>query len=169
LGCKLAYLVANRLIAEGEKVKALCLLDGAAPDQNLYEDDTIPTEDMLRNFLIQKVSATTGGLLEDQAGFEDGELDRRVQALSAVMPLVMFQTGPENSPRDIPTLLITASRDDGLSGIAVETFGADLGWNRFVKNPEIKQLNSTHDRLLTQPDLQEVVKLWKHFSANLQE
>lgn len=169
LGCKLAYLVANRLIAEGEKVKALCLLDGAAPDQNLYEDDTIPTEDMLRNFLIQKVSATTGGLLEDQAGFEDGELDRRVQALSAVMPLVMFQTGPENSPRDIPTLLITASRDDGLSGIAVETFGEDLGWNRFVKNPEIKQLDSTHDRLLTQPDLQEVVKLWKHFSANLQE
>lgn len=169
MGCKLAWLVANRLIEQGEKVKALFLLDGAAPDQTLYASDTLPSDADMRDWLIKKISATTPQDDPDQASFDSEELDRRVRAFKASIPLAMFKAEPQDSPQDIPTLLLTASLDDGFTEKAVETFGRDLGWSAYVRNPVVRAIDSTHDGILTQPDLLQVVEQWQQFSANVED
>jgi amino acid adenylation domain-containing protein len=168
LGCKLAWMVAEHLTNDGAQVDGLCLLDGAAPDQILYQGESPPSPSLLRSWALGALGEIAGpeglgtGTVETVA---PRDLDRMVQSLLAALPLANIIRSPGGAPLDIPTLIFVASRQQGTTPTAAEAFGADLGWGDFVQSPQIRAIEATHWSLLRQPQVAQVAEQWRRFDA----
>jgi thioesterase domain-containing protein len=188
LGGKLAWMVAELLIREGEVVETLCMLVGVASDEPVVGADDAPEPALLLRWLVAELAGIESADLDVAQNEESYEavrscalahlhdkgsmtitaadLDALVRGTVATHLLLSKPMAPPETPLPISTLFIAGSLPTGGAEPPIARFGRDLGWSRFVDTPECRTVEASHAGLLRSPQVDQVARFWHDFGSS---